>query len=159
MLLVLLSIISVCWGLAWNWKLENQAYSKMFCNAARFFSWIFEFSNFHVPWLVHHLPVANAPEWHTWTRGTMPFFLNASNSSDVLVCLMSHAKKIHASLFPLLPNDNGFGGPAVLENNGESTSHEKPCRASPTLGILPLAPKGGLTIPPSCIFLTRMGRS
>jgi hypothetical protein len=40
----------------------------------------------------------------------MPFFLNASNSSDVLVCLMSHAKKIHVSLFPLLPNDNGVWG-------------------------------------------------
>jgi hypothetical protein len=138
MVLVLLSIISVCWGLAWNSKLENQVYSKMFCTTARFYSLFFEFSNFHVPWLDNFLLLnatcvkREAPVPFSWMLATH------------LMCLMSHAQIKKLCLFlPLLPNGTGVGGPRGARKSQGIYFPRKALWGPPSLGIPPLAPKGG----------------
>jgi hypothetical protein len=55
--------------------------------------------------------------------------------------LMSHAKKTKCLFILCYQMTTGLG---ALGKQGESSSHEKPCWAYPTLGVFPMTPKGAL---------------
>jgi hypothetical protein len=72
-----------------------------------------------------------------WTRSTDVFFPKCQQ-----LVLMSHAKKTKCLFILCYQMTTGLG---ALGKQGESSSHEKPCRASPTLGVFPLTPRGALS--------------
>jgi hypothetical protein len=142
MLLVLLSIILYVedWLVTQSFKIGYIP--RCFVPLLDFFLYFLSFQIFMCLGLIIF-----SPECHMcWTRSTNACFMNDSNSSNVSDVTCWIEKKNHVPFILCCQTVTRLGGRAVLGNHEASTSHEKPCRASPSLGILPLAPKGGLIV-------------